>query len=279
MARPVKDGLRYFPLDVEFFEDRKVRRLRGKYGADGVLLYLYMLCKVYADKGYYTSYDDDFADDAAVDIGCSAEKIGLMLHYLLSQSLLDSTLFSAVKVLSSHGIQKQFQEASKNLRRDVEVRGDVWILDPEDTYPFIKVRLISDKSGNNPSKCSNNQDKSRNNHTNETKLNETILNENNNTACLIADKSDVENVDSSASAGAEPTPPARHLTETEIWEDRIIRALQDNDPERADRYIRFADARGIKINRQDIYNRANGERVNAQSKDNQVPPGREQVSG
>lgn len=245
MARPVKDALRYFPLDVEFFEDRKVRRLRGKYGADGVLLFLYILCKVYSDKGYYTPYDEDFADDAAVDIGCSAEKIGLMLHYLLSQSLLDGTLFSAVKVLSSHGIQKQFQEASKNLRRNVEVRGDVWILDPQDTYPFIKVRLNSDKSGNNPSKSGINSDKSGINPTNETKLNETKPNENNNTAFLIAGEESVEN------STAESRRP-----ETAMWIDMVSRAFRDNDMERADRYIHYAEAQGITINRRDLYEKA-----------------------
>ena len=38
MARPQKEGLAYFSLDVDFFSDRKVKILKGRFGADGTLL-------------------------------------------------------------------------------------------------------------------------------------------------------------------------------------------------------------------------------------------------
>ena len=36
LARPRKDGLDYFPLDVDLFEDDKIKILKARYGADGI---------------------------------------------------------------------------------------------------------------------------------------------------------------------------------------------------------------------------------------------------
>ena len=35
MARPIKDGVDYFPLDTDFFQDDKVRLIKGEFGAKG----------------------------------------------------------------------------------------------------------------------------------------------------------------------------------------------------------------------------------------------------
>ena len=35
MARPVKDGLDYFPLDVDVFEDEKIEAIAGEFGLKG----------------------------------------------------------------------------------------------------------------------------------------------------------------------------------------------------------------------------------------------------
>ena len=46
LARPQKEGLAYFSLDVDFFSDRKVKILKGRFGADGITYYLYLLCEI-----------------------------------------------------------------------------------------------------------------------------------------------------------------------------------------------------------------------------------------
>ena len=40
MARPQKDGLDYFPVDVDFYEDEKVELISAKYGSKGEVLIL-----------------------------------------------------------------------------------------------------------------------------------------------------------------------------------------------------------------------------------------------
>ena len=54
MARPRKRGLAYFPLDTDLFGDRKIQRLLKKYGNDGVMTYLAVLCETYSfyDNAY-----------------------------------------------------------------------------------------------------------------------------------------------------------------------------------------------------------------------------------
>lgn len=47
MARRRQEGNLFFRLDVDFFSDRKVKILKARYGADGITLYLYLLCEIY----------------------------------------------------------------------------------------------------------------------------------------------------------------------------------------------------------------------------------------
>ena len=52
MARPTKTGLDYYPMDVGFLRDKKVRLLRSEFGASSVIFVLYVLGKVYEGEGY-----------------------------------------------------------------------------------------------------------------------------------------------------------------------------------------------------------------------------------
>ena len=59
MARKKQEGNRFFRMDADFFSDRKIKILKARYGADGIVLYLYLLCEIYK-TGYYLQVDDDF---------------------------------------------------------------------------------------------------------------------------------------------------------------------------------------------------------------------------
>ncbi len=57
MARPQKNGLDYFPLNVDIFEDEKIEAIAGEFGIKGELLVIKLLCAVYR-KGYYVVWND-----------------------------------------------------------------------------------------------------------------------------------------------------------------------------------------------------------------------------
>ena len=69
MARPQKEGLEYFSLDVDFFSDRKIKILKGRFGADGITYYLYLLCEIYKGHGYYLEVDEDFDYITSSELG------------------------------------------------------------------------------------------------------------------------------------------------------------------------------------------------------------------
>ena len=58
MGRKKQEGNYFFPVDVGFFSDRKIKILKARYGTDGLTIYLYLLCEIYK-TGYYMQIDED----------------------------------------------------------------------------------------------------------------------------------------------------------------------------------------------------------------------------
>ena len=78
LGTSAKESLAYFSFDVDFFSDRKVKILKGRFGADGITYYLYLLCEIYKGHGYYLEVDEDFDYITSSELGMSPEKIGQM---------------------------------------------------------------------------------------------------------------------------------------------------------------------------------------------------------
>ena len=176
MARPKKSGLSYFPLDVDFFEDPKIKILRARYGRDGIVFYIYLLCEIYR-QGYYIQVDDDFEYIISDDLKMDQNKAKQVLNFLLSRSLFDNTLFQSDKVLTSAGIQRRFQLAVKERARKnpVEV-GRFWLLKKEETEPFIKCTLFDGFSGKSDSYSGKNKGNSAEESLKKSKVNKSIYN-------------------------------------------------------------------------------------------------------
>ena len=147
MARPIKKGLEYFPFDVGFFSDKKVKILKSRYGADGIVIYQYLLCEIYKENGYFLIVDEDLEYIISDDLNMESNKVKQVLNFLLERSLFDSTLFQSDKVLTSAGIQKRYQEAVKTrASKKAIVVDNYWLLSKEETASYIKVTLFEDKS-------------------------------------------------------------------------------------------------------------------------------------
>lgn len=161
MARPKKKGLDYFPLDADFFSDTKIKILKARYGADGVTIYLYLLCEIYKN-GYYITMNDDFQYIMSDDLNMSIEKVKQVLKFLLERSLFDHKLFQSDTILTSAGIQKRYQNAVKERAKKtpIEIEG-FWLLKKEETEPFIKGTHFEDISKNQRSFSGKNENKSQ----------------------------------------------------------------------------------------------------------------------
>lgn len=47
MARIAKSGLEYFPFDIDFFQDIRIRKLIKRQGGKAVTVYALLLCLIY----------------------------------------------------------------------------------------------------------------------------------------------------------------------------------------------------------------------------------------
>lgn len=187
MPRPQKDGIDYFPLDVNFFSDPKIKILKARYGVDGVTVFVYLLCEIYR-AGYYIRIDEDRVFLISDDLGMSPEKVKQVLNFLLERSLFYNTLFQSDKVLTSAGIQRRFQLAVKERakKNPIEVKG-FWLLEEAETEPFIKVNPILNKSQKNEDNSGKNEDNSREKSPKESKVKKSKGNKNN-TVPLVQDE-------------------------------------------------------------------------------------------
>lgn len=169
MSRPQRKGLLYFPFDVDFFSDKKIKILKARYGVKGVSLYIYLLCEAYKN-GYYVKLDEDYEYLISGELNMSAGEIKQVMKFLLERSLFDYKLFQSDNVITSPGIQRRFQEAVKEkARKNPQIVNKFWLLSKEETQSFIKVTHFEDYSVNNDDNSRNNDDNSVNYDTKEKK--------------------------------------------------------------------------------------------------------------
>lgn len=145
-----KDGRKFFYFPTAFFADRKVKILKARYGSDGMILYIYLMCEIFREDGYFLRFDDDFEYIISSELNMNYEKIGQILNFLLERSLFSDTLFKSDKVLTSREIQLTFQEAVKGkaVKNPVAVRERLWLLKKDETAAFIKVQSENEYSEN-----------------------------------------------------------------------------------------------------------------------------------
>ncbi len=173
MGRQRTTGNVFFRLDVDFFSDKKVKILKARYGADGITLYIYLLCEIYK-TGYYLKVDEDFEFIISDDLNMDCNKVKQVLNFLLERSLFDNKLFQSDKVLTSAGIQRRYQAMVKAraLKTPIKAEG-FWILPEDETEPFIKVNPFLN---NSEKKDDNSRKKDDNSKKNETKEKERKVN-------------------------------------------------------------------------------------------------------
>lgn len=120
MARPLKKGLAYFPMDVDFFQDPKIANLLIQHGPLGVTTYIALLTMIYRE-GYYINLS---VTDAAVNVirqvgeswyrknGMSAIDLASKIILTCAEiGLLDESLVRQ-KVMTAVGIQRRYAAAT-----------------------------------------------------------------------------------------------------------------------------------------------------------------------
>lgn len=178
MARTPDDGLKYFPLDVHFFSEKDTKIIRSRYGSDGIMVYIYLLCEVYK-QGYCFQADDDFIYVMSDELNIKENLSRQIINFFLSRSLFDNTLWQSDKVLTSVNIQKQYQESKKkSVKRTVIVDKRFWLLKNFETESFIKVYPDENNSEKKDDYSEKKDDYSMEYATKENKINKNKIKEN-----------------------------------------------------------------------------------------------------
>jgi len=146
MSALAKEGLDYFPFDVDLLADRKLRRVKMSYGYLAPMIYIALLSILYKDKGYYIDYSADKKDDVIWDIlnflqgkhQPSAETVEGIIEDLVACELFSGDQFKS-KTITSIRAQRTYYRSTVD-RKTVNIDFDKWLLSESE------MRAISEKS-------------------------------------------------------------------------------------------------------------------------------------
>lgn len=129
MARPQKKGIDYFPFDVDFFDDEKIEAISGEFGQKGELAAIKLLCAIYRN-GYFIVWDDLAKMKITRRMhGVSPELLDTIVLRLVKWNFFDMGLFESARVLSSHGIQKRWKEATRKRVGEKSEELEYWLIE------------------------------------------------------------------------------------------------------------------------------------------------------
>ncbi|WP_414150330.1 DUF4373 domain-containing protein [Acetobacterium carbinolicum] len=257
MARPIKEGLDYFPFDVDLIADRKLRRVKIKYGPTAVMVYISLLCILYKDKGYYIDYFGENKEDVLWEV-CEnlqgkhqpdVETVESIIEDLVACGLFSDDHFKSGAIITSRRAQRTYYGATVD-RKAANINFDYWLLSENEMKELSSRHPILNNFINRPK--------------NEVNRPNNSVNHPNNTQSRV-NKSKVEEmkVDKSISCQIDPTDQIHYLNPqlNELFMEFLDmrKKLKVNNTERAinllkNKIIDFPDNIKIEIIGESIMN-------------------------
>lgn len=148
MARPLKNGLDYYPLNVDFFSDIKVRRLLKAGGSQSISILIALLGNIYRDEGYYMRWDNDMPFLIADLVGVTEGAVMETVNKAVLIGFFHAGLFERYKILTSKGIQARYLEAVSR-RRQVFLIKNYLLLDVNVYNNVVLDEVIDSDNGVN----------------------------------------------------------------------------------------------------------------------------------
>lgn len=130
MAAPIKQGIDYYPLDVDLDMDEKLGMIVGEYGYKGELLYIKMLAYLYKNNGYYFVWQEDEQLKFLRRYNYCGFAMGFIKEVVprfVKWDLFDKAVFDTFQILTSVRIQKTWLEATRK-RSGRDINQNYWLL-------------------------------------------------------------------------------------------------------------------------------------------------------
>ena len=121
MARPTAKGVEYFPLNVNFINDLKVRKLLLSCGAESIAVLIYLLSTIYKDEGYFVEIHEDEIDLIALDVNVTPEFVLEVIKKACEVRFFDVNLYNNFNILTSKGIQERYLKITERRKNSVVI--------------------------------------------------------------------------------------------------------------------------------------------------------------
>lgn len=155
MARPQKEGLDYFPLDVDIDQDDKVALIEAQHGLIGFGIVIKLLMKIYKN-GYFYSWTEKeqllFSRLVNVDINTLNEVVNDCIKW----GLFSDEVYRNNHILTSKGIQLRYLEATVR-RQKVKINKEHLLIAEDKVNEYknfvlegVNVDINSDNDDINP---------------------------------------------------------------------------------------------------------------------------------
>lgn len=156
MARPQKEGLDYFPLEIGIDQDDKLIVPVAKYGMQGLGVIVMIMAEIYKNSYYYSWTIKEhyvFAKRVNVDIN----EVTAIINECAEWGFFDRNLLETHQILTSKGFQKRYIEAARR-RKSITMTEDYLLIDPLVESKEITINVVNadGKTVNvyiKPSKC------------------------------------------------------------------------------------------------------------------------------
>ncbi len=120
MGRSRKNGLGYFPFDVDLFQDIRIRKLIKYQSGKAITVYALLLCIIYKD-GYYMRWDKELPFIISEQTGFEEAYILEVINSCLKLGLFSNELYESDGILTSKGIQERYKKICDLCRRNCEI--------------------------------------------------------------------------------------------------------------------------------------------------------------
>ncbi|HHU07384.1 MAG TPA: DUF4373 domain-containing protein [Clostridiaceae bacterium] len=164
MARPLKRGLDYFPLDCNM--DDQIELFEAECGLEGFAILIKLWQKIYSN-GYYTEWGEDNQLLFSRRINCDSSKVIGVANICLKRGIFDADLNRQYNILTSAGIQKRYLAAcTSSKRKTIEFISEYCLLDPGKMRDVEFIQLTPEET---PINSEETADNSRRKYTKERK--------------------------------------------------------------------------------------------------------------
>jgi hypothetical protein len=128
MSRPYKEGLDYFPHDVDAGTDEKIQAMTALFGAEGYMFVFKLYERIYRHGNSLQVSDAETLQILASNLGnWSPERFQELLSAALKRGIFDPDEYRKNGILTSNGIKKRFESVNKkriNSRRKVDTEAE-----------------------------------------------------------------------------------------------------------------------------------------------------------